>query len=292
MATYVIADIHGHKDELDEMLAKISFCDEDELYILGDILDKGPKSAEMLLWATEEAGENIHFLMGNHEDMAKVVLERDPEGLCCFRYEDVWRYNGASETLDQIEEKTSPKWRRDVLIPWMESLKPYTFVNVGGKDFALVHAGFNPYMYEGVDDKISFLAFMGIDANDDPKALKETYDLEWGLGKQYSQDLMWIRSPWIFSSKPAPIETVFGHSYIKSEAAGYMEEKGIRGCSGGSGKISHILNRHGIDCGCAYASDGEAGDDGVSQFNLACLRLEDMAEFYVPAIPYTPPQIW
>ena len=292
MATYVIADIHGHKDEFDEMMSKISFCDEDELYVLGDILDKGPKSAEMLLWATTEAKDNVHFLRGNHEDMAKLVLERDPAGLCCLRYEDAWRHNGANETLDQLEAKTSPEWRRDVLMPWLETLKPYTFVNVSGKEFALVHAGFNPYMYEGTDEKADFLALMGIDGINEPGALMETYDLDHGLGRQYSQDLMWIRSTWIFSTKPAPIETVFGHTYIKSESVGYMEEHEISDCSGGSGKISHIMNRHGIDCGCAYATEDDLDEDGASTYNLACLRLDDMEEFYVPVIPYSPPVDW
>jgi hypothetical protein len=129
---------------------------------------------------------------------------------------------------------------------------------------------------------------MGIDFNDDPNALQESYDLEWGLGRQYSQDLMWIRLPWIVSSISAPIETVFGHSYIRASSAEYMTEKGISGCSGGNGRISHILNRHGIDCGCAYAHDNVIGDDGIGEFNLACLRLDDMAEFYVPTIPYNP----
>ncbi len=35
MANYVIADIHGEYDAFEELLAKISFGDEDTLYILG-----------------------------------------------------------------------------------------------------------------------------------------------------------------------------------------------------------------------------------------------------------------
>ena len=42
MSTYVMSDIHGCKAEFDEMLNKISFTDYDELYIIGDVCDRGP----------------------------------------------------------------------------------------------------------------------------------------------------------------------------------------------------------------------------------------------------------
>ena len=42
IATYVISDIHGQYDMFMEVLDKIKFKDTDTLYILGDILDRGP----------------------------------------------------------------------------------------------------------------------------------------------------------------------------------------------------------------------------------------------------------
>ena len=41
-ATYVISDIHGNYNAYMDMLKKIQFDDDDILYILGDILDRGP----------------------------------------------------------------------------------------------------------------------------------------------------------------------------------------------------------------------------------------------------------
>ena len=41
-----MSDIHGQFDALMKMLEKIQFSDEDELYILGDVIDRGPKSME------------------------------------------------------------------------------------------------------------------------------------------------------------------------------------------------------------------------------------------------------
>ena len=64
---YVISDIHGHYDEFMEMLKLIDFKDEDELYVLGDCIDKGPRSIDTLLYCLEH--DNNHMCLGNHECM-------------------------------------------------------------------------------------------------------------------------------------------------------------------------------------------------------------------------------
>ena len=42
MATYVIADIHGEYNMFLELLDKIGLKPTDTLYILGDVIDRGP----------------------------------------------------------------------------------------------------------------------------------------------------------------------------------------------------------------------------------------------------------
>ena len=42
MATYVISDIHGQYDMFMELLDKIRLKESDTLYVLGDVLDRGP----------------------------------------------------------------------------------------------------------------------------------------------------------------------------------------------------------------------------------------------------------
>ena len=48
MSTYVISDIHGEYDMFMDLLEKISLQDSDTLYILGDILDRGPHPVKTL----------------------------------------------------------------------------------------------------------------------------------------------------------------------------------------------------------------------------------------------------
>ncbi len=67
MSKYAMSDLHGCYVEFIMMLELISFSDEDELFILGDIFDRGDKPLEILdyIWVHE----NIHLIKGNHEEM-------------------------------------------------------------------------------------------------------------------------------------------------------------------------------------------------------------------------------
>ena len=48
MASYVISDMHGRFEEFKQMLELIDFSSSDTLYILGDVIDRGPDPIEML----------------------------------------------------------------------------------------------------------------------------------------------------------------------------------------------------------------------------------------------------
>ena len=62
---YVISDIHGEYELFLRLLDKISFSETDELYVCGDIIEKGAESirlAELIF-----SMSNVHVIMGNHE---------------------------------------------------------------------------------------------------------------------------------------------------------------------------------------------------------------------------------
>ena len=52
MATYVISDIHGQYNMFIELLDKIDLKDTDTLYILGDVLDRGPHPIKTIILST------------------------------------------------------------------------------------------------------------------------------------------------------------------------------------------------------------------------------------------------
>ena len=67
---YAIGDIHGMRDELAELLAKLPLEPSDRLIFIGDYVDRGPdpKGVVDLLIEVAKQRECL-FLMGNHEAM-------------------------------------------------------------------------------------------------------------------------------------------------------------------------------------------------------------------------------
>ena len=74
MSTYVMSDLHGQYELYREMLKKIEFdSDVDVLYVLGDILDRGPGSLKLLQKIKDS--ERVYALAGNLECMHFLLQE-------------------------------------------------------------------------------------------------------------------------------------------------------------------------------------------------------------------------
>ena len=276
-----MSDIHGRFADLKAMLSVISFSEADDLYILGDIIDRGPETAGILMWAVDEAPANIHFLAGNHEDLMLGVARRDPDELS-MSPNHPWAYNGGYETSESLLAMSSPEWRRYAMLPWLERLLPYKEIDVGGRPFMLVHAGFEPANFPGSPEG-TFELFT-TEFNLDPSANQNAYDLG-AFGVQRAQDMLWARDRWLCWTGMPPMDVIFGHTYIGPRQLVNMEAAGtLNMLSGGGNRIAHIgERRHCIDCGGSYS---------YSHFewpvSIACLRLDDMAEFYLD-FERTPP---
>ena len=71
MRTILIGDIHGCYDEFIALLKKSKFNkDKDRLIILGDFIDKGPKSFEIIDYLAKlkkEIKDRLVIIEGNHE---------------------------------------------------------------------------------------------------------------------------------------------------------------------------------------------------------------------------------
>ncbi len=71
MATYVIGDIHGCFDTLQALWLQLGFEEHrDRLWLVGDLVNRGPKSLEVLRWARdadERLGDRMRVVLGNHD---------------------------------------------------------------------------------------------------------------------------------------------------------------------------------------------------------------------------------
>ena len=67
MTNYACSDIHGLKERYDHMMEYIK--EEDTLYLLGDVIDRGKDGIAILLDVMKR--KNVVMLLGNHEYMMK-----------------------------------------------------------------------------------------------------------------------------------------------------------------------------------------------------------------------------
>lgn len=145
---YVMADIHGEYEKYRAMLEKIHFSMEDDLFVLGDVVDRGPQPADLL--RDMAARENVYPLMGNHEIAAidlldKLLLEHTEDNF--EKYFSVeflqqvaaWQEDGGNSTIEAFRA-LSVEERLD-LLDYMRDFPLYEAVDVGERSFILVHAG-------------------------------------------------------------------------------------------------------------------------------------------------------
>ncbi len=134
MRKFAISDIHGCAKTFKALLERISFSTEDELYLLGDYIDRGPDSKGVIdhIWQLQETGYTIRCLRGNHEQMFLHVIDARNE------------LSGFKETLGYVETLVSFGTSNVDHIPksyinWMKNLDFYLEVD----QYILVHAGLN-----------------------------------------------------------------------------------------------------------------------------------------------------
>ena len=147
MATYVISDIHGEYDKFMELLELIKFSDSDTLYILGDILDRGPHPIKVMLKLMKMP--NVIPLVGNHEVMAidclrflmKEITESSISDIDRYMLEKLlnWEYNGCKTTL--AEFNSVGRETRQAIVDYIKDFSLYEKVEAGGRKYLLVHAG-------------------------------------------------------------------------------------------------------------------------------------------------------
>ena len=146
--TYVISDIHGEYEKYVETLKKIKFSDNDTLYVLGDVVDRGERPVDVLLDMMNRS--NVFPIVGNHELMAlellrELMIEITEENATTHLNAKLmdkllqWQMNGGDTTIKQFHKL--PKDEREYVLDYLEEFAPYELVKVGTRKFLLVHSG-------------------------------------------------------------------------------------------------------------------------------------------------------
>lgn len=126
MATYIIGDLQGCFDPLQQLLEQIYYQPkQDELWFVGDIVNRGPQSLECLRFV-KSLGERGKMVLGNH-DFHLLAASSGLE-----------KYRSKSDTLEDIFNAPD----HDELIDWLRQ-QPL-MVRHTTQPIAMVHAGIPP----------------------------------------------------------------------------------------------------------------------------------------------------
>jgi calcineurin-like phosphoesterase family protein len=188
---YVVGDIHGRLDLLEDLLAKIHAelqhrpAEKTLLVFVGDLIDRGPASAHVVerLRTYKRPGIRTVFLLGNHEEVLLRILAGDTDLIT------QWLWFGGSECLQSygvepgrfahLTDERALTTVRDVIprehVKFLESFVDSCRFG----DYLFVHAGIRP----GVE-----------------------------LEQQSQNDLRWIREPFLLDQRDHGFVVVHGHT--------------------------------------------------------------------------------
>ena len=188
---YVVGDVHGRLDLLDQLLAKIE-AEIDErrprecvLVFVGDLIDRGPSSAQVIerLRTYRRPGVRSMFLLGNHEEVLLRIL--GGEGALVAKWlrfggKDCLRSYGADPSaFKRISEgEAVAAVRAAIPADHVAFLNSFADTFRFG-DYLFVHAGIRP----GV-----------------------------ALDDQRQSDLRWIREPFLLDDSDHGFVVVHGHT--------------------------------------------------------------------------------
>lgn len=128
MAVYCVSDIHGHYKEFEEMLCLIHFDEErDHLYILGDMIDIGPDSIEVM--KRIYLSPAMTALKGTHEEFLCKFIET--EGWIELNY---YNYDTYRQMLTQLSD-----YERNMLWDWMTELPIGINIQYNGRTYIMSH---------------------------------------------------------------------------------------------------------------------------------------------------------
>lgn len=144
---WAVGDVHGFGDSLHLLLQNLHLSSEDRVVLLGDLIDRGPSSFDVIRLARSDP--RIHCVKGNHESMmvknfSLEKIERPDEDA------RMWFYHGGLETAasylrafalaDGLHGQVQLKNTIESDIQWMDELPAHLVL----AKWRLVHAGYHP----------------------------------------------------------------------------------------------------------------------------------------------------
>lgn len=143
--TYVVSNLHGQFDKFQSLLREIRFTDHDVMYVLGDIVDYGEKSIDLICDLSMRF--NVIPIVGEHDYRACRLLTAvdkmlrdgarpEPE---LFAEMTEWVRDGGQKTIEDF--KALDDDMKEGVLEYLADLSLYEEIEIKGKKYLLVHAG-------------------------------------------------------------------------------------------------------------------------------------------------------
>ncbi|HNZ22163.1 MAG TPA: metallophosphoesterase [Polyangiaceae bacterium] len=123
--TVIVGDVHGCCAELQELLARVGFSDDDHLYFVGDLVGRGPDTLGVLALAQQLGAVAVR---GNHEQKLLSFVQSQREGGPLVRL--------GPGHLQLVHSLSEQDWA------WLEAMPLWH--DLPEHDLRIVHAGVKP----------------------------------------------------------------------------------------------------------------------------------------------------
>jgi bis(5'-nucleosyl)-tetraphosphatase (symmetrical) len=265
MATYAVGDIQGCYDSFSRLLDHVAFDPGvDVLWVVGDVVNRGPKSLKVLRWMKDHQ-DCIVMVLGNHD----LHLLAAGHGLREKRDRDTFK-------------KTLKASDRDELLDWLRH-RPFAHRQDG---WLMVHAGLWPSW--SIDDALACAS--------EAEAMLRADDWTDALGATYRDSpSAWDPSLTGHERFSAIVHGLTQLRYVTSDGASTQGHLGPGWGDAGDAvpwflapgrpeRKETLLFGHWSTLGLHVADGVVALDSGcVYGRHLTALRLDDRAVFQVPA---------
>lgn len=248
MSHYVIGDIHGCYDEFIKMLNLINYNENDDILIfVGDYIDRGNKSYEMIKWLNNHKSNRVIPIRGNHEeefilniDILNSIKNINNNDLyyICNELHKTNKYFDLYGTIRLLIEKY--KFSINELNEWRSFFKHMPLIyrkKIGYERYIFVHAGY-PRDSLPYEKKKEFILY----------SRDEAYSEGGSSGT-------------IVISGHTPTISIENNCFTNGEVYEYYNDE-----------IDCVY--YNIDCGCVFKDQDEAAQ-------LCCMKIEDKSFYYI-----------
>jgi bis(5'-nucleosyl)-tetraphosphatase (symmetrical) len=113
MATYVVGDLQGCYKPLKKGLKKLGFSPSfDTLYCVGDLVNRGPRSADVLRYLMD-LGESVQPILGNHDLSLLVSAAGIKKTVSNSTYQQIMETPDRDDMIDWLRQKPLARWDQE-----------------------------------------------------------------------------------------------------------------------------------------------------------------------------------